>query len=236
MLMLKAIIFDFDGVIADTEPIHLKMFQKVLSEEGITLTEADYHQKYLALDDKGCFSAVLSDNGREVGKQLVEDMIRRKSVYFDEYVKNKIIIFPGVVDFVRKVAKNRFLAIASGALRHEIEFGLEAAGIRQEFQAIVSAEDVENSKPAPEPFLKALEELNSSLVSSSQIQPSECLVIEDSLHGITSAHTAGMKCLAVTNSYSVDELSEADWVTDSLEDYESFQKIFGVNCEDGFTS
>jgi HAD superfamily hydrolase (TIGR01509 family) len=218
--MLKAIIFDFDGVIADTEPIHLKMFQKVLDEEGITLTEEEYHQKYLALDDKGCFSAVLSDNGREVDKKLVEDMIRRKSVYFDEYVKDNIIIFPGVVNFVRKVAKEHLLAIASGALRHEIEFGLEAAGIRQEFQAIVSAEDVEKGKPEPEPFLKALQELNNIHSSSSQIQPSECLVIEDSLHGIAAAHEAGMKCLAVTNSYSADELSEADWVTDSLEDYE----------------
>ncbi|MBC8228023.1 HAD family phosphatase [bacterium] len=234
--MLKAIIFDFDGVIADTEPIHLKMFQRVLAEEEITLTAEEYHQKYLALDDKGCFSAVLNDNGREVNKNLVEDMIRRKSVYFDEYVKDNIIIFPGVVDFVRKVAEKHLLVIASGALRHEVEFGLEAAGIRQEFQAIVSAEDVEKSKPNPEPFLKALQELNNIRDSSSQIQPSECLVIEDSLHGVAAAHEAGMKCLAVTNSYSPDELSEADWVTDSLEDYESFQKIFGVNCEDGFTS
>jgi beta-phosphoglucomutase-like phosphatase (HAD superfamily) len=218
--MLKAIIFDFDGVIADTEPIHLKMFQKVLDEEGITLTEEKYHQKYLALDDKGCFSAVLSDNGRKVDKKLVEDMIRRKSVYFDDYVKDNIIIFPGVVGFVKEVAKERLLAIASGALRHEIEFGLEAAGIRREFQAIVSAEDVEKGKPDPEPFLKALQELNGILGNSAQIQPSECLVIEDSLHGIAAAHEAGMKCLAVTNSYSADELSEADWVTDSLEDYE----------------
>jgi len=218
--MFKAIIFDFDGVIADTEPIHLKMFQKVLAEEGITLTEEEYHQKYLALDDKGCFSAVLSDNGRQVDKKLVEDMIRRKSVYFDEYVKNNIIIFPGVVDFVRKATQEYLLAIASGALRHEIEFGLESREIRQEFQAIVSAEDVEKGKPDPEPFLKALQELNSIRGNSLQIQPSECLVIEDSLHGIAAAHEAGMKCLAVTNSYSADELSEADWVTDSLEDYE----------------
>ncbi|MFQ6040818.1 MAG: HAD family hydrolase [Candidatus Poribacteria bacterium] len=223
--MFKAIIFDFDGVIADTEPIHLKMFQRVLAEDGITLTEEDYHQKYLALDDKGCFSAVLSDNGREVDKNLVDDMIRRKSVYFDEYVKNNIIIFPGVVDFVRKVAKNHLLVIASGALRHEIEFGLEVVGIRQEFQAIVSAEDVEKSKPDPEPFLRALEELNRIRGNSEQIRPSECLVIEDSLHGVAAAHAAGMKCLAVTNSYSADELSEADWVTDSLEDAELMREI-----------
>ena len=218
--MLKAIIFDFDGVIADTEPVHLRMFQKVLAEEGITLTEEEYRQKYLALDDKGCFSAVLSDNEREVDKKLVEDMIRRKSVYFDEYVNNNIIIFPGVVDFVKQVAQEHLLAIASGALRHEIEFGIEAAGIRREFQAIVSAEDVEKGKPDPEPFLKALRKLNGIFGNSPTIQPSECLVIEDSLHGIAAAHEAGMKCLAVTNSYSANELSEADWVTDSLEGYE----------------
>ena len=222
--MIKAIIFDFDGVIADTEPIHLKMFQKVLAEERIILTEEDYHQKYLALDDKGCFSAVLSDNEQEVNKELVEDMIHRKSVYFDEYIKDNIIIFPGVVDFVRKVAENHLLVIASGALRGEVEFGLAAAGTRQEFQDIVSAEDVEKSKPDPEPFWKALQKLNNICDNASQIQPSECLVIEDSLHGVTAAHAAGMKCLAVTNSYSADELSEADWVTDSLADYENFGK------------
>ena len=217
--MLKAIIFDFDGVIADTEPIHFEMFQKVLAEEGIVLTKEAYIEKYLALDDKGCFSAVLNDNGRKADEDLVADMIRRKSVYFDEFVKENFMIFPGVVDFVKKAAKKYPLAIASGALRHEIEFGLQAAGIQQEFQVIVSAEDVVKSKPEPEAFLTALKCLNRKSPIPFNIKPDECLVIEDSLHGVASAHVAGMKCLAVTNSYSEDELSAADLVVNSLEGY-----------------
>ena len=227
--MLKAIIFDFDGVIADAEPIHLKAFQEVLSEEGINLSNKDYYDKYLALDDKTCFAMVLKDRGIDFNRALIDALMLRKSGYYDKFIRENLVIFPGVVDFIKKAYGKYALAIASGALRHEIEFILECAGIRKEFNIIVSAHDVENCKPNPEVFVKVLERINNLGPSKSGIiHPSECLVIEDSIAGIKAAHSAGMKCLAVTNSYSPEKLSEADMIVKSLEEVkiEDIEKLF----------
>jgi HAD superfamily hydrolase (TIGR01509 family) len=227
--MLKAIIFDFDGVIADAEPVHLRAFQEVLREEGIIVSKEDYYDKYLALDDKTFFVTILKDRGRSFDKNLIENLMARKSRYYDRFIRENIIIFPGVVDFVKRMYKKYTLAIGSGALRPEIEFILEHAGIRKEFKEIVSAEDVENCKPNPEVFIKVLDRINEiDYTKSGAIHPYECLVIEDSVAGIRAAHSAGMKCLAVTNSYPPGKLSEADMIVGSLEEIkiESIEKLF----------
>jgi beta-phosphoglucomutase len=117
---------------------------------------------------------------------------------------------------VPTLAKKLPLAIASGALRHEIEIILSSIGLLANFRAIVSAEDVTRGKPEPEIFLKALARLNASLASDHPISPAECLVIEDSKEGIRGARHAGMKCLAVTNSHPAELLNEADSIVDSL--------------------
>jgi beta-phosphoglucomutase len=120
-----------------------------------------------------------------------------------------------VADFIRRAAESYPLAIASGALRHEIELVLEHGGVSQYFDVIISSEDVERSKPHPDPFLKALDSL--ARARREDVAPGECLVIEDSIHGISAARAAGMVCLAVTNSYSAAQLGEADLVVGSLE-------------------
>jgi phosphoglycolate phosphatase len=227
--MLKAIIFDFDGVIADAEPIHLRAFQSVLSEKGINLSQKDYYDKYLAFDDKTCFEAVLRDNGIDFDKALIGTLLSRKSGYYNKFIRENFIIFPGVLDFVKNVYGKYNLAIGSGALRHEIEFILECAGIRKEFDIIVSADDIENCKPNPEVFQKVLESINKlGSMKSKILYPNECLVIEDSIAGINAAHAAGMKCLAVTNSYPYEKLSKADMIVRSLEELkiEELNKLF----------
>ena len=227
--MLKAIIFDFDGIIADAEPVHLKAFQMVLSEEGINLSYKDYYEKYLALDDKTCLTMVLRDRGMNYDKAFIDALMLRKSRYYDRFIRENIIIFPGVVDFIKNAYGKYTLAIASGALKNEIEFILEYAGIRRHFEIIVSADEVENCKPNPEVFMKALERINKHDSTKSRIiYPYECLVIEDSIAGIKAAHHAGMKCLAVTNSYSSEKLSEADMIVKSLEEVkiEDIKKLF----------
>ena len=118
------------------------------------------------------------------------------------------------------LAGNVPLAVASGALRQEIDTILATAGLLNQFQAIVSAEDVNQGKPEPEVFLKALAKLNASADNGSTINPAECVVIEDSKEGIKGARRAGMKCLAVTNSHPADLLSEANAVVKSLEEVE----------------
>ena len=224
--MLKAIIFDCDGVIANTEPIHMEAFGRVLAEESITLTRDEYFAHYLALDDRGCFTRILADRGISTSPGLVDGLIRRKAEYVAVVMREGLQILPGAAELIKQSARSYPLAIASGALRAEIDLVITYGGLGDCFRVIVSAEDVARSKPYPDPFIKALELLN--LSTSNSIQPQECLVIEDSIHGIRAAHQAGMRCLAVTNSYSRDRLSEADLVVDSLGDssLDDLQRLF----------
>jgi len=216
--MLRAIIFDCDGVLVDTEPLHLRMFQRVFAEEGLALTEAEYEERYLAMDDRGCFTAVLTDRGACVTEERVHDLIRRKSVYFEETMRESAPTFPGVVEFVRAAAKECPLAIASGALRQEVVFAVESLGARDCFQVIVAAEDVVNGKPDPEAYLTAMARLNEQVSFPTPLAAAECLVVEDSFHGVEAAKRAGMFCLAVTNSYPAEKLGHADWAVARLDE------------------
>lgn len=212
--MLKAIIFDCDGVIADTEPIHLAGFKRVLAEEGITLTDEDYFAHYLALDDRGCFTRVFAERGAGLTSAQLIELIERKAGYVSQAMQTGLALMPGATEFIHKAAGRYPLAVASGALRAEVEMVLNYGGLRDCFRAIVSAEDTLYGKPHPDPFIKALELLNQP--TSDRIEPCECLVVEDSIHGIRAAHQAGMRCLAVTNSYSAEKLTEAELVVDNL--------------------
>ena len=215
--MLRAVIFDFNGIIVDDEPIHFELFQRVLSEEGIDLTETDYYERYLGHDDRGAFSTAYREHDRALSRSKLAQLIERKAAYYQEDIKTKMRVFPGIQTLVPNLAKQLPLAIASGALRNEIEIILSTIGLFTHFRAIVSAEDVTRGKPEPEIFLTALDRLNAALDSNDPISPGECLVIEDSKEGIRGARRAGMKCLAVTNSHPAKLLDDADSILDSLE-------------------
>jgi beta-phosphoglucomutase len=213
MSTLQALIFDFDGVIANTEPLHYAGLCQTLKEIGIELTEAEYYADYLGYDDRGCILAALAANHRPADAAVVGRLMKRKAEAYLESVRHHQVIFPGVPEFVREAAHTYPLAIASGALRHEIEYILGTAGLRPAFLHITSAEDVTRGKPDPQPFLlalKALQQHDAGLI------PSSCLVIEDSLPGVRGARTAGMKVLAVTNTHTVQDLHEAHAITNSL--------------------
>ena len=214
--MLKAIILDFDGVLADTEPLHFKMFQRVLHEEGLPLSEQDYYQKYVGLDDKGCFQTILSANGRPAPPETVRRLVERKAALMLERIKVTPVIYPGIEDFIKRAAGRYRLAIVSGALRHEIELILKSVGLRSSFEHITAAEDIRNGKPDPEGYLHALRTLN----RGAAVQASDCLVIEDTIAGIQAAHAAGMRCLAVSTTYPADQLAGADAVVSTLKGYD----------------
>ncbi|MBL8187438.1 MAG: HAD family phosphatase [Acidobacteria bacterium] len=219
--MLKAIIFDFNGVIVDDEPLHLELFRRVLGEEGIALSDEDYHAKYLGYDDRGCFTAALADAGRaELANDaaVIAELIERKAGYYRQTIEERFLLFPGAVELVQTLAAKFLLAIASGALREEIEIVLRRGKIRDCFRAIIASEDVTACKPDPEGYELALAALNA--LRNDPILPDECLVIEDSIAGIAAAKQAGMWCLAVTNSYRAEELTNADWIVATL-----------VNCD-----
>ncbi len=214
--MLKAIIFDFDGVIADTEPLHLKAFQLTLREKGIELSDEDYFENYLAYDDKTLFKELLKDRNYGHNEAQISDFMNRKSEHFENVLKGNILVLEGVPEFISEVSGKYPLAIGSGAIRSEIIYILESGGLREHFEIIVSADEVINCKPDPEVFIEALRRLNNLDSVSEEISPQECLVIEDSTSGIKAAHSAGMKCLAITNSYAAEKLSEAELIKQSL--------------------
>ncbi len=219
--MLRAIIFDFDGVIADSEPIHCGMLQRVLGEMGIFLSREEYYASYLGFDDRGCFETALATHQRPRSPELINDLIERKAQVFLEYIRDHPVTYPGVPEFIRGVATRLPLAVASGALRHEIEFILDQGGIRKEFSHITSAEDVARGKPNPEGFLHALTALNHQRNPDVEpILPADCLVIEDSLPGIQGGRAAGMKVLAVTNTHPAEQLGIAHSITTSLANFD----------------
>jgi len=229
--MLKAVIFDFNGVIVDDEPLHLELFRRVLGEEGVALTDEDYHAKYLGYDDRGCFTTALKDAGRTElagNAKLITELIERKADYYYEAIEDRFLLFPGAVELVKKLAAKYPMAIASGALRGEIEVVLRRGGIRECFKEIIASEDVTVCKPDAEGYNKALASLNAP--GSDLIQPGECLVIEDSVAGVEAAKRAGMWCLAVTNSYTAGDLAKADWVVSTLLDCDP-EKLFTSTVE-----
>jgi len=210
---LGAILFDFNGVLVDDEPLHFVLFQRVLAEEGVPLTREEYYARYLPFPDRALFQAVMRAKGMTFAPAQIEGMVERKGRYYADHADG-VLFFPGAREFVLEAARRFPLAVASGARREEIETALLRAGLLDSFQAVVGAEDVARGKPDPEAFQLALQRINGLLGSG--IVPGECLVVEDSKGGIEAAHRAGMKCLAVANSYPVGELNEADWAAKGL--------------------
>lgn len=210
---LEAIIFDFNGVLVDDEPMHFALVQRILAEEGVPLTKEDYYAKYLPYPDKVIFPIILRDKGVAFDGGQIERMAERKARYYEEGADD-VGFFPGAKEFVQEAGRRFPLAVASGARREEIESSLLRAALLNSFQAIVSAEDVLRGKPEPHAFELALKRINE--LCGLNINPGECLVIEDSKGGIEAAHQAGMRCLAVANSYPEEELGQADWVVKSL--------------------
>jgi len=139
--MLKAIVFDFDGVIADSEPLHLRAYQKVLQAKGIALAGEEYYARYLGFDDSGLFRALAKDRGLAVPDDDVDTWVAEKSAIIKQLLANDDVLFPGAADCVRMLAEKFPLAIASGALAPEIALVLDSAGLSASFKAIASASD-----------------------------------------------------------------------------------------------
>jgi HAD superfamily hydrolase (TIGR01509 family) len=211
---LQAIVFDFDGVIADSEPLHLKAFQRALAEEGMTLGHNDYFNRYLGYDDVGVFEAVGRDRGLAWTSGHVTELVVRKGMKLQELISGGEVLFPGAPAFIRAAAAEVPVAIASGALRHEIVQILESAALNELFAAIVASGDTPASKPSPAPYLLAFERLQER--AAKKLEPQRCVAIEDSLWGLESARQAGLRCVGVTTSYTAVELPGAELVVEGL--------------------
>jgi beta-phosphoglucomutase len=213
---LSAIIFDFDGVIADTERLHLRAFREVLAGQGVDLTEADYFARYLGFNDGDVLRSVARDCGLAPDDARLAAMLRDKAARYARLIATLPVLYEGVERRVREWSRQVPLAIASGALRSEIESILERNDLLSCFAAIVTAKDVARGKPAPDPALTALERLQVAARAEALPSPGGCVVIEDSLPGIEAARAAGMRTVAVTTNYSAERLANADLVVPSV--------------------
>ena len=214
--MLRAIVFDFDGVIADSEPLHYRSFRDVLAPLGVALTEADYYSRYLGFDDVGVFERVSADAGDAFTAERVEALVAEKARLMEALERDVSVLYPGAADAVRRAAAAVPIAIASGALRREIERVLVREDLIRHFTAIVAAEDTPQSKPAPDPYIRAVERLSSAI--GQPIDPHECVAIEDSLWGLQSARAAGLRTIAVAHTYEPSGLAAADLTIRSIND------------------
>jgi len=211
MADIRAIVFDFDGVLANSEPLHLLAYQAVLDELGIALDRDEYYTHLLGFDDVGAFKVIGARRGRSWTDEEIGAIIARKTLVFDEIVASKDVLYPQAVPCVRRLAAAMPLGIASGALRHEIAAVLRRAGLEDCFRFIVAAGETPASKPAPDPYRRAAE--------LHGMPPGHCLAIEDSRWGIVSAKEAGLRCVGITQTYPAAGLPGADAIIDSLDEF-----------------
>jgi beta-phosphoglucomutase len=213
--VLKAVIFDFDGVISDSEPCHFAATNEVLKDFGAQISKEDYYAEYLGFTDYELFEAVKDRHKADYKGVSIDRLVEKKAAAFEKLIKQIDHLIDGVAELIEQLKNNKIkVAINSGACLADIKIMLAGSAIEDSFEVIVSADDVERGKPHPEGYLAALEGVNA--ISDSPIQAGQCAVIEDSRWGIISAKEAGMKVIAVTNSYPADELDEADLVVNSV--------------------
>ena len=209
--MLNAVIFDFDGVIVDSEPIHYQAFQQVLEPHGKEFSWEEYRTCYLGFDDRDVFGKAIKTGRETMGPIDLKRLIAEKATAFQQIVHHTIIApFPGVVDLIQSLTGQIPIALCSGGLKGDILPILGMLGIENAFSTIVTAGDTRKSKPDPAPYLLAIRNLG-------VLDAATVIAIEDSAAGITSAKGAGLKVLAVTHSFDRKNLPESDSVTDSLE-------------------
>jgi len=221
--MLQAAFFDFDGVIADSEPLHLRAYQAVLHPDGIELSRQDYYARYLGYDDVGLFQALAKDRSISVDAARIDRWMASKSRIVEAMLSSDSVLFPGAAACIRQFAARMPMAIASGALEPEITTVLEHAGLRGCFDVIASASDGVRGKPEPDLYLLAFSRLRERHMARGQsedgaLDPARCVAIEDSIWGLQAARGAGLRCVAVTHTYPASELAHADLIVDRLED------------------
>jgi HAD superfamily hydrolase (TIGR01509 family) len=224
--MLRAIVFDFDGVIADTEPLHFLGLRDVLAEQQVTLSEREYYARYLGYDDVGALRAIGADFGLSWTIDHVAQLAIKKAARVEALERDVSVLFPGAEAAIRRAADAVPIAIASGALRAEIRRVLDRADLTRYFAAIVAAEDTPASKPAADPYQRAVVRLADAI--GGPLRAADCVAIEDSRWGLESARAAGLRTVAISTSYDASELGDADLILPDIGalDLEALRAIF----------
>jgi len=222
-MSLKAVLFDFNGVIINDERIHLQLIDEILVQENLQPQKVQERQSSLGRSDRACFQELLANRGRVVTEEYLTQLLNRKAeAYILELEKlEKLPIYPGVEDLIYQVrSQNLNLGLVSGALRKEIELVLNRTKLAEHFKVVIAGDDITTSKPKPDGYLLAVERFNQQYPELN-LQPQECLAIEDPPAGIQAAKQAQMKVVGVANTYPFHMLQRCcNWTVDYLTDLE----------------
>lgn len=209
--MIDALVFDFDGIIVDSEPAHYRAFAEILALQGIEMTYDDYLRSFIGYDDRDALRVAFATAGQPLNETALPDLCKAKAEAFDAIVRKGLDTYPGVVALIESAAREVPVAIASGAIRADIDLmlqGVAGGRVTSCFSAIVTADNVSRSKPDPETYAVAALHIG--------VHPQHCLAIEDTSTGVTSATDAGLRTLAVTNTCGPDLLTNAERVIETL--------------------
>jgi beta-phosphoglucomutase len=219
-----AVLFDFDGVIVNSEPLHLMAFQEVLQNEEIELSREEYYAQLIGFDDRGAFEHLYKTRRKALPpRDLLRLMTRKGELTMELIHRRQYESLPGVEELVRGLWRHYPLAIVSGARRDEIEAMLEGVRLRDCFPTIVAAEDVKIGKPDPGGYLLAVKQVAQR--TKMPLKPADCLVVEDAPTVVRTVRDAGFRVLAVTNSYPAGQLADAHYVVPDLRPKEVLKKI-----------
>ena len=222
-MSLKAVLFDFNGVVINDEAIHEKLLGQIMIEENLRPKAEEFRQVCLGRSDRACLKALFESRGRILSDTALDKLIERKSIAYRQELDSleKLPIYPGVQDLIFNLrAAQLKMAVVSGAVRSEIELVLSKSQLLENFSVIVAGDDIPVSKPEPDGYLFAIDQLNQQHPGLG-LKPSECIAIEDTFAGITAAKNAGIAVVGVANTYPFHMLQRrANWTVDYLTDLE----------------
>jgi HAD superfamily hydrolase (TIGR01509 family) len=206
----RAVVFDFDGVLADTEGLHLRAFQDVLAVRGWTLDRAVYFERYLGYDDRALVRAVAADAGHPFSTSDLDAIVADKARAYNRRLAAGSVLFDGAAGAIARLGARYRLGIASGSLHDEIDTILTANNLAHSIAVVIGADDVRHSKPAPDAYVAAVDALG--------VPAARAVAIEDSRWGLVSARAAGLRTIGVTTSYPHSALDQADAIVGGLDD------------------
>jgi HAD superfamily hydrolase (TIGR01509 family) len=215
-MSIRAIAFDLDGTLSDTEPLHFAAFAEVIRPAGIEIPREEYFSRLIGLNDQDCFAALLREHSQDAEEARVASLIERKAIVYGAMIANRDVLYPGAEAFVRRCAERFPLILVTGTLHAEAETILRRANLLNLFVDIIAAEDTARGKPEPDGFLTALGRLGFILRPHPSIVAAECLVIEDTAAGVEAARRAGMKVLALCQTTNERALRAADIIRPTI--------------------
>lgn len=222
-MTLKAVLFDFNGVIINDESIHKELIEEILLGENLRPDAEEHNEVCLGRSDRACLAAILSRRGRVVTDDYLDQLLAQKAQNYHQRLEaqEKLPIYPNIEGFIQDLwSAGLVLGLVTGARRENVEYVLDRIKIREAFAVIVTSDDIQNSKPHPESYLTAVEKLNQHY-SDLHLKPQECLVIEDTPSGIEAAKRAQMQVVGVANTYPFHMLQrQANWTVDYLQELE----------------